>query len=161
MVAWARSRSQEWSNSKLGWQLGPCKALAMCSLPTWLARHIGKSRKTHRRKLESWNVGSEYLKTGWGSSAEVARIKSPIRVGCGEGLRRGLCSLPRNVLGSLILKWCILVDSGWYKLKLDTWFTTSHHRRMASFSACLVQKIRLWCALIHFMSWSVGLLSAW
>jgi hypothetical protein len=49
--------------------------------------------------------------------------------------------------------WWIL---GCYNLKLDTWFTTSHHRRMASFSACLTQKIRLCDDALHVLvSWSL------
>lgn len=68
----------------------------------------------HRHKFVSKNVGAQCLKIG-GPGAEVARIKAPRGVSCGEGsfpAEEGLCSLPIKLLMSLLLKLCIWLDLG-------------------------------------------------
>jgi hypothetical protein len=91
------------------------------------------------------NGGGATVSQDWGSSANGARIEVPRGVayregyplpGGGEAVRPSLkIFIFCNENGGL---WWILKC---YKLKLHIWFTTSYHRRISSFNACLTQRL--------------------
>jgi hypothetical protein len=95
------------------------KTLAVCfAAYTLLARHIGVNLP-----VKMWGSSILKLVVERPSREDQGTERGWVRGGCSFPAG-GLCFLPRKLLISLILKGCILMESGCYNLKLYTWFTT-------------------------------------